>query len=77
MSAQRRWANDRAFQIGVHVLRGLLTPVDAARPLSDIADASLCALTPAVASAFASRHGPHPRRARRGWWPSARSAAVK
>ena len=57
MSAQRRWANDRAFQIGVHVLRGLLTPVDAARPLSDIADASLCALTPAVASAFASRHG--------------------
>ena len=57
MSAQRRWANDRAFQIGVHVLRGLLTPVEAARPLSDIADASLGALMPAVEEAFASRHG--------------------
>ena len=57
MDTQRRWANDRMFQIGVHVLRGLLSPVEAARPLSDIADACLSTLLPAVEAEFAARHG--------------------
>ncbi len=57
LGALRRWANDRTFQIGVHVLRGLLSPVDAARPLSDIADACIGALMPPLTEAFAARHG--------------------
>ena len=54
---QRRWANERQFQIGVHLLRGLLAPMEAAGPLSDIAETCLHALTPAVAEEFAARHG--------------------
>ena len=57
MRAQRHWTGERTFQIDVHVLRGLLTPVEAAGPLSAIADACLAALLPAVADAFAARHG--------------------
>ena len=57
LGAVRRWANDRMFQIGVHALRGLLSPVDAARPLSDIADACIGALMPRLTEAFAARHG--------------------
>ncbi len=57
MSVQRRWANDRVFQIGVHVLRGLLSPVEAARPLSDIADTCLKALMPLLEDTFAAAHG--------------------
>ncbi len=53
----RRWANDRVFQIGVHMLRGLLPPVDAARPLSDIADVCISALIPAIEQEFAADHG--------------------
>ena len=53
----RRWANDRTFQIGVHMLRGVLSPVEAGPPLSAIADACLGALLPAVAEEFAAAHG--------------------
>ena len=57
LDAERRWANDKVFHIGVHMLRGLLSPVEAAGPLSDIADACLAAALPAVADAFAAVHG--------------------
>ncbi len=57
LDAVRRWANDRVFQIGVHMLRGLLPPVEAGRPLSDIADVCIGALLPAVEEEFAARHG--------------------
>lgn len=57
LDAERRWANDKIFHIGVHMLRGLLFPVEAATPLSDIADACLGATLPVVARAFAVRHG--------------------
>ncbi len=60
LDAARRWANDRSFQIGVHMLRGFLTPVEAARPLSDIADACLRALLPAIADDLAAAHGRPP-----------------
>ncbi len=56
----RRWANDRLFQIGVHLLRGRLAPVEAAPRLADVADASIAALMPAVQEAFAARHGRAP-----------------
>ena len=57
LDAERRWANDKIFHIGVHMLRGLLFPVEAAVPLSDIADACLGAAIPVVAKAFAATHG--------------------
>ena len=57
LDAERRWANDKIFHIGVHMLRGLLFPVEAATPLSDIADACLGAALPVVADAFAAAHG--------------------
>ena len=57
LDAERRWANDKIFHIGVHMLRGLLFPVEAAITLSDIADACLGAALPVVAEAFAATHG--------------------
>ena len=57
LDAHRRWAADRSFRIGVHLLRGLVTPVEAGRPLADIADACLGQLFPATAADVAQRHG--------------------
>ena len=57
LDASRRWANDKIFHIGVHMLRGLLFPVEAAKPLSDIADACLGATLTVVADAYAAAHG--------------------
>ena len=57
LDAERRWANDKVFHIGVHMLRGLLFPVQAAVPLSDIADTCLGALVPIVTDSFAAAHG--------------------
>ena len=54
---ERRWANDSIFRVGVHILRGLLTPVEAARPLSDIADTCLNRLMPAIEAEFVANHG--------------------
>ena len=53
----RQWANDRKFQIGVQMLRGMLDPLDASRALSDVADAVIRALQPAVEREFAAAHG--------------------
>ena len=57
LDIQRRWANDGIFQIGAHMLRGRLTPVDASGPLSDIADTCLISLLPEIESEFAETHG--------------------
>ena len=54
---ERRWANDSVFQVGMHMLRGLLSPVEAGRPLSDIADTCLMRLMPAIKAEFESVHG--------------------
>ena len=56
----RRWVNDRIFQLGVGILRERIHPEAAGAPLSDVADASLCALLPAVESEFRVRHGDVP-----------------
>ena len=56
----RRWANDRLFQIGTHMLRGRLSPEEAAPPLADIADVCVGALMPAVQEVFAAAHGRAP-----------------
>ena len=57
LDAHRRWTNDKTFRIGIHMLRGFLTPLEASRPLSDIADACLGVLFSAVADDFAAAHG--------------------
>jgi glutamate-ammonia-ligase adenylyltransferase len=57
LDIERRWANDRIFQIGVHMLRGRLSPVDASEPLSDVADTCLAALLPPLHEEFAEAHG--------------------
>ncbi|MEE8444675.1 MAG: bifunctional [glutamine synthetase] adenylyltransferase/[glutamine synthetase]-adenylyl-L-tyrosine phosphorylase [Alphaproteobacteria bacterium] len=56
----RRWSNDRKFQIGVHILRGITDADRAGGALADIADAALAALQPAVEAEFAGRHGTVP-----------------
>jgi glutamate-ammonia-ligase adenylyltransferase len=55
-----RHVNDRFFQIGVHILRGLLHPEDAGAPLTDLADASMHRIFVAVEAEFAERHGRFP-----------------
>ena len=57
LDIQRRWANDAIFQVGAHMLRGRLKPVDASGPLSDIADTCLTSLLPEIKKEFADTHG--------------------
>jgi glutamate-ammonia-ligase adenylyltransferase len=57
LDTARRWANERKFRIGVQTLRNLLDPPQAARHLSDLADAALLALQPRVEAEFARQHG--------------------
>jgi glutamate-ammonia-ligase adenylyltransferase len=53
----RRWTGDRKFLIGSRLLRGNLPATEAARELTDIADAVIAAMFPAVATEFATLHG--------------------
>ncbi len=53
----RRWSNDRGFQIGVQLLRGIADGDKVGQTISDVAETALNALTPAVIEAFAERHG--------------------
>ena len=51
--AVRNWANDKAFQIGVHVLRGNLSTGEARMALSNLAEASLATVAAAVVADIA------------------------
>ncbi|MYE24802.1 MAG: hypothetical protein F4Y01_12805 [Gammaproteobacteria bacterium] len=51
--AVRNWANDKAFQVGVHVLRGNLSPGEARMALSNLAEASLATVAAAVVADIA------------------------
>ena len=53
----RRWANERKFQAGVQLLRGLRSAEEIGRALSDIAEAAIGVLLPIVESDFARSHG--------------------
>ena len=57
LDISRRWNNDRRFQAGVQCLRGMVSPGDAGRAFSDIAEAALSALFPAVEEEFQRSHG--------------------
>ncbi len=53
----RRWTGERRFQLGAQLVEGRTDPLAAARSLSDLADAALGVVIPAVADDFARRHG--------------------
>ena len=53
----RRWAKDRRFQAGVHILRHIGDIDESGRALSDIADTVLHGLAAPVQGEFARRHG--------------------
>ncbi len=56
----RIWVKEQKFRVGVHLLRGLSKPSEAATAHSDVAEASLRVLLPFVREAFAVRHGAVP-----------------
>ena len=60
LNAARIWMKERHFRIGVHLLRGLAEPEEAAAAYSGVADAVLAALWPIVTAEFAARHGDPP-----------------
>ncbi|MEP0961077.1 MAG: glutamine-synthetase adenylyltransferase [Roseobacter sp.] len=62
LDATRRWFKEWHFRIGVHLLRGLISPLDARAQYSDLARAVLDAVWPAVQSEFGSKYGPPPGR---------------
>ena len=51
----RDWLNEKAFQIGVHTMRGSLSPLEAARALCNAAEASIVGIFSAVEKNFAGR----------------------
>ena len=51
----RSWSNDKAFQIGMHTLRGNLTPIEAGKALSNVAEASIAAVLSAVDEEIGAR----------------------
>lgn len=56
----RRWTNDRKFQIGVQLLRGIADGDRVGATVSDVAETALGALTQAVIDSFVERHGSVP-----------------
>ena len=53
----RTWTQQRAFQLGTHMLSRAITPIDASEPLANMLDASLTELLAAVRRDFAEEHG--------------------
>ena len=53
----RRHVNDRLFQIGILMLKGVVLPTDASKHLTNIADSALKSVYKRVADNHAERHG--------------------
>ncbi len=53
----RNWSNDRAFQIGMHVVRGNLLPAEAATALSNLAEASVSTVLSSVVADLTEKYG--------------------
>jgi len=60
LDAARRWTHDREFQIGMQLLRGMISGEAAGEALSDVAEANLNALLPFVEVEFMRAHGAMP-----------------
>ena len=57
VSEARTWAEQRTFQLGAHMAGGLIPPVEAARPLTDILEAGLASLMAPAKAAFGQENG--------------------
>lgn len=57
LDATRRWAREKRFHAGIHILQNISSAEAPARYLSDIAEAALCCLMPYVEEDFARQHG--------------------
>ena len=57
LDAARRWTHDREFQIGMQLLRGMISGEDAGVALSNVAAANLNGLLPHVEEEFCRAHG--------------------
>jgi glutamate-ammonia-ligase adenylyltransferase len=53
----RRWTNDRKFQIGLQMLRGMLDGDEAGAAFADVAETVIAGLLPEVEREFARQHG--------------------
>lgn len=62
LMAARRWRKEWHFRVGVHHLRGLISPDEAGQHYADLAGAVLGALWPEVVAQFAAKHGEPPGR---------------
>ncbi|NOX39958.1 MAG: glutamine-synthetase adenylyltransferase [Alphaproteobacteria bacterium] len=57
LNAARRWMKEQHFRIGVHHLKSMISSEQAAASYSDLAEAVLGVIFPAVTEAFVRRHG--------------------
>lgn len=62
LDTARYWMKDWHFRVGVHHLRGLIGPLEAAQEYSDVAQASVAAIWKATCADFAMRYGELPGR---------------
>ena len=53
----RNWSNDKAFQLGIHVIRGNLSPLEASTALSNLAEAVVMSILTSVVTDFVERNG--------------------
>ena len=60
LDAARRWTHDREFQIGMQLLRGMISGEAASEALSNVAEANLNGLLPFVEAEFTRAHGSMP-----------------
>ena len=54
----RNWSNDKAFQVGMHLVRGNLSPDEAKTALSHLAEASISTVLSAVVADVVDKVGP-------------------
>ncbi len=57
LEVSRRWTNDRKFQIGVQLLKGVVNAKEASLAYSNVAEGALASLQPFIEKEFASKHG--------------------
>lgn len=62
LDTARYWMKDWHFRVGVHHLRGLISPADAACEYSELAQASVAGVWHATCAEFARKHGALPGR---------------
>lgn len=53
----RIWSNDKVFQIGMHTIRGNLSPTEAGAALSNVAEATIAAVLSSADDGFIGRRG--------------------